>query len=150
MSYLEISVKFQINANAESHVKRRMRWKESATILECAPKTLKSQTARIGGLVKFLTISMKIYCHQYQICSVTIYLSFHYQYQRILDKCECGKPCKVSGKGEEKGYERRNDYGYGGYGHGYGDESEGICNEYGKCTQDIDKPDCTDWEPGKN
>ena len=80
---------------------------------------------------------------QYQICSVTIYLSFHYQYQRILDKCECGKPCKVSGKGEEKGYEKRAGYGY------LGDESEGICNEYGKCTQDIDKPDCTDWEPGK-
>ena len=100
MPYNKMSVKLQINVNAESHVKRRMRWKESATIMECAPKTLKSQTARIGGLVKFLTISMKIYCHQYQICSVTIYLSFHYQYQRILDKCECGKPCKVSRKEE--------------------------------------------------
>ena len=72
-----------------------------------------------------------------------IYLSFRYQYQCILEKCECGKPCKVSGKGEEKGYEKRAGYGY------LGDDSEGICNEYGKCTQDIDKPDCTDWEPGK-
>ena len=130
--------------NAGSHVKRRMRWKGFATTMESVLKIPTNPTAQIGGLVRILTISMKIYCHQYQPCGVMIYLSFRYQYQRILEKCECGKPCKVSGKGEEKGYERRRGYGY------LGDESEGICNEYGKCTQDIDKPDCTDWEPGKN
>ena len=134
-----------------------MRWKEFATTMESVLKISRNPTAQIGGLARILTISMKIYCHQYQLCGVIIY-----QYQRILEKCECGKPCKVSGKEEEKGYKRRRGYGYGGYGyggygygygrygHGYGDESEGICNEYGKCVQDIDKPDCTDWEPGKN
>ena len=139
--------------NAGSHVKRRMRWKEFATTMESVLKISTNPTAQIGGLVRILTISMEIYCHQYQLCGVMIYLSFRYQYQCILEKCECGKPCKVSGKGEEKGYEKRRGwygYGYGRYGHGYEDESEGICNEYGKCTQDIDKPDCTDWEPGKN
>ena len=121
-----------------------MIWKEFATTMESVLKISTNPTAQIGGLVIILTISMKIQWHQYQFCGVIIYPSFRYQYQRILEKCECGKPCKVSGKGEEKGYEKRYEWGY------LGDESRGICNEYGKCTQDTDKPDCRDWDPGKN
>ena len=65
-----------------------------------------------------------------QICT---FLSVHSQiffenesFLKMLEKCECGKPCKTE------------------------DEMEGICDNYGKCSQDIDKPNCTDWWPGKN
>ena len=60
MSYIDISVKFQIHVNAESHVKHGMGQKESAMIMECVPKILKSQTAQIGGLVKIITSSIKV------------------------------------------------------------------------------------------
>ena len=87
----------------------------------CKPATMEPDCGPEG---KLLSIMAK-FCTFY-LMSDNFYLYIPKSFLKMLEKCECGKPCKTE------------------------DEMEGICDNYGKCSQDIDKPNCTDWWPGKN
>ena len=87
----------------------------------CKPATMEPDCGSEGKL-----LSMVAKFTLFHLMSDNFYLYITKSVLKMLEKCECGKPCKTE------------------------DEMEGICDNYGKCSQDIDKPNCTDWWPGKN
>ena len=96
----------------------------------CKPATMEPDCGTEGKIRKLVLTPIPNYfpkvIFQAHLMSDNFYLYEPKSVLKMIEKCECGKPCKTE------------------------DEMEGICDNYGKCSQDIDKPNCTDWWPGKN